>query len=318
VWVGLGGTLLHPGSLRGFLAPYTNATYPLARRHFGLATFTRMLQPLPTPACCRSLERVAVGMKSDRLILRSYARVTAKLKERIASGEFAIGARLPPERELATFYEVSRPTIRETMIALETEGLVSVRPGSGVYVISMRSRLSRAVEKDVDLFELIQARCIMESEACVLAATRISSEQLQRLKYAVEDMRACHARDDIIGFKYAERHFHLGIAEASGNAAVSIAIVTLWNIRTFKSQAGVLTNKVFSVGGRNGFHNYDEVIDSLRFGNGKKASFQIKLCYKIILDAILKDMELLAIDQARASIKAKRDRFSLDSTDQSA
>ncbi len=47
----------------------------------------------------------------------------------------------------------------------------------------------------------------MESEACVLAATRISSEQLQRLKYAVEDMRAYHAKDDIVGFKYASAIF---------------------------------------------------------------------------------------------------------------
>jgi GntR family hexuronate regulon transcriptional repressor len=251
-------------------------------------------------------------MKSDRLILRSYARVTAKLKERIASGEFAIGARLPPERELATFYEVSRPTIRETMIALETEGLVSVRPGSGVYVISMRSRLSRTFEKDIDLLELIQARCVMESEACILAATRISCEQLQRLKYAIDDMRVCHEKDDIIGFEYAERHFHLGIAEASGNAAVSIAIVTLWNIRPFKSQTGVLTSKILSVGGSNGFNRYEEVIDFLRLGNGNKASSTMKTYFNIIIDSILKDMESLAIDQARESIKAKRDRYSLD------
>ena len=254
-------------------------------------------------------------MKSDRLILRSYARVTAKLKERIASGEFAMGARLPPERELATCYEVSRPTIRETMIALETEGFVSVRPGSGVYVISTRSRLSRAVEKDVDLLELIQARCAIKSEACVLAATRISCEQLQRLKCAVEDMRVCHEKDDIIGFEYAERHFHMVIAEASGNAVVSIAIVTLWNIQPFKSQAGVLTNKIISVGGPNGFKNYEEVIASLGLGNGKKASFQLKTYYNIIIDLTLKDMELSAINQVRASIELKRNCYSLEGID---
>jgi GntR family hexuronate regulon transcriptional repressor len=253
-------------------------------------------------------------MKSDRLILRSYARVTAKLKERIASGEFAIGARLPPERELATFYEVSRPTIRETMIALETEGFVSVRPGSGVYVISMRSRLSRTFEKNVDLFELIQARCVMESEACALAANQISSDQSQVLKCAVEDMRLCHENHDIIGFEHAERRFHLGIAEASGNAAVFIAIVTLWNIRPFKSQTGVLSEKIFSLIGRNGFNNYEKIIDSLKLGNGKKASFLLKQYYNIIIDDILKDMELLAIDQARAIIKKKRDRYSINTT----
>jgi DNA-binding FadR family transcriptional regulator len=248
-------------------------------------------------------------MKSERLILRSYARVSAMLKERIASGEFEIGARLPPERELAIFYDVSRPTIRETIIALEIEGVVSVRPGSGVYVISKRSRLGMTFETDVDLFELLQARRAMESEACALAAAGITSEQLQNLTDIVEEIRECHARDDISGFEHAERHFHLNIAEASGNVAVSIAIVTLWNVRPFSSQTGVLTSKMRSLGAQKSFENHDIIIESLSSQNGNQARLEMMSYYTIIIDAILSDMENFAIDQARARIDIQRQRY---------
>lgn len=251
-------------------------------------------------------------MKSERLILRSYARVSAMLKERIASGEFEIGARLPPERELAIFYDVSRPTIRETIIALEIEGVVSVRPGSGVYVISKRSRLGMTFETDVDLFELLQARRAMESEACALAAARITSEQLQNLTDIVEEIRTCHAKDDISGFEHAERHFHLSIAEASGNVAFSIAIVTLWNVRPFSSQTGVLTSAMRSMGDQTSFKAHKVVIESLKSQHGNEARLEMMSYYTIIIEAILRDMEILAIDQARARIKIQRDRYLSD------
>lgn len=62
------------------------------------------------------------------------------------------------------------------MIAVETEGIISVPRGSGTYVISKPSRLGMVLEEDVDVFELLQARRTMESEACALAAPRICFE----------------------------------------------------------------------------------------------------------------------------------------------
>lgn len=62
------------------------------------------------------------------------------------------------------------------MIAVEIEGIISVPPGSGNYAISKRSLLGMVVEEDVDVFELLQARRTVESEACALAAPRICFE----------------------------------------------------------------------------------------------------------------------------------------------
>jgi DNA-binding FadR family transcriptional regulator len=67
---------------------------------------------------------------------RLYQRVAEQLAEVIASGEYPVGSRLPAERKLAERFNVSRPTVREAIIALELAGCVEVKGGSGVYVTS--------------------------------------------------------------------------------------------------------------------------------------------------------------------------------------
>ena len=73
---------------------------------------------------------------------RTYKKVLKQMLELIHSGVFPAGGRLPPERELAERFDVSRPTIREAIIALETLEYVEVKTGSGVYVIE-NSRIDR-------------------------------------------------------------------------------------------------------------------------------------------------------------------------------
>ena len=75
---------------------------------------------------------------------RTYKKVLAQMLEMIHSGVFPAGGRLPPERELAERFDVSRPTIREAIIALETLEYVEVKTGSGVYVIE-NSRMTSGI-----------------------------------------------------------------------------------------------------------------------------------------------------------------------------
>ena len=66
---------------------------------------------------------------------RLYRGVLKKMLQLIESGEFPVGGRLPPERELSERFSVSRPTIREAIVALESLDRVRVKTGSGVYVL---------------------------------------------------------------------------------------------------------------------------------------------------------------------------------------
>src|SRR4051794_11226766 len=66
---------------------------------------------------------------------RLYRQVADQLRALIDSGEYRVGSRLPTERDLAEQLKVSRPTVREALIALEVEGRERIRVGSGIYVI---------------------------------------------------------------------------------------------------------------------------------------------------------------------------------------
>ena len=65
---------------------------------------------------------------------RAYLRLAAQIRELVDQGEFQAGRRLPAERALAERFDVSRTALREAIIALELQGVVEVRGGSGIYV----------------------------------------------------------------------------------------------------------------------------------------------------------------------------------------
>ena len=73
---------------------------------------------------------------------RLYRQIADQVRGLIERGEYEVGSRLPPERDLALQLGVSRPSVREALIALEVEGLVEVRMGSGI--TSRRAKARRA------------------------------------------------------------------------------------------------------------------------------------------------------------------------------
>ena len=75
---------------------------------------------------------------------RLYRQIADQIRALIKSGEFPAGSRLPPERDLARQLGVSRPSVREALIALEVEGMVEVRIGSGIYVLAGEAGIRRA------------------------------------------------------------------------------------------------------------------------------------------------------------------------------
>ena len=99
---------------------------------------------------------------------RIYRQIAEQIIAMIASGELAPNARLPSERDLAHRLGVSRPPVREALIALEVEGLVDVRMGSGVYVrqeAASRASTWRARKAgEIGPFELLAARRMVESD----------------------------------------------------------------------------------------------------------------------------------------------------------
>jgi len=163
---------------------------------------------------------------------RLYRQIADQIRALIKDGEFAAGARLPPERDLAKQLGVSRPSVREALIALEVEGLVDVRIGSGIYVRMPGDGQSSDASKDAAAgpYELLRARHLIESECAALAAKIAKKEQLRAIVAALDDMQRELAAGDmpLVG----DRLFHLRIAEATGNGALVHVIRMLWEERT--------------------------------------------------------------------------------------
>ncbi len=179
---------------------------------------------------------------------RLYERVARDLSSRIARGEYKIGQRLPSERELAQSYAVSRPTVREALIALELDGLVEVRTGSGVYVTATSPRGGKAGAMDIGPFELLEARRAIESEACALAATRISDEEVEQLELLLAEMNS--AEDDAVAAEDADRRFHLLIANTTRNSAMLASVQMLWDARARSPQTQLLSVKAHAAASR--------------------------------------------------------------------
>src|SRR6202171_645223 len=161
-----------------------------------------------------------------------YRRVADAIMASIESGEYGRGARLPSERDLAASFKVSRPTIREAMIALEIRGLVEAQQGSGIYVTDQPQAQIGADDLDIGAFELTEARRLFEGEAAALAASIITEEQLEEIAAILEDMVKENARKP--KGEMAERRFTGAIAQATRNSAITAVIEHLWDIR-FKS-----------------------------------------------------------------------------------
>jgi GntR family transcriptional regulator, hexuronate regulon transcriptional repressor len=159
-----------------------------------------------------------------------YQQIADTVFARITDGFYAPGQRLPSERELADEFGVSRPTIREAMIALEVVGTVQSRHGSGIFVSqSVPSEATATTELDIGPFELTEARRLFEGEAAALAAAEITDEEIAELNGLLTEMQTENERD--VKGEHADRAFHVAIAKATRNSAIVGVVEHLWDIR---------------------------------------------------------------------------------------
>lgn len=172
---------------------------------------------------------------------RLYRQISDQLRKLIVDGEFAVGSRLPSERDLAVQLGVSRPSLREALIALEVEGHIEVRMGSGIYVCAppAQRELRHDLSGEEGPLELIRAREMIEGEVAYAAAQLGSKQQIAAVEEAYAMMIA-HAEAGTDPLE-ADRLFHIRLAEATGNS-VLVGLVT----QLFDARLGPLFERLHS------------------------------------------------------------------------
>ena len=164
---------------------------------------------------------------------RLYRQIAEQLRALMSKGEYKPGERLPAERDLAKQMGVSRPSVREALIALEVEGWVEVRTGSGVFVLDRGQQRKIETRKvpasEWGPLEIIRARRVIEGEIAALAAAHAKRNHFGAIRGAIALMQ--EDTDRGIAPTKGDCAFHTAIAEAAGNAVLVDTVRTFWDAR---------------------------------------------------------------------------------------
>lgn len=172
------------------------------------------------------------GIQLERVtLLESLAN---RLEQRIVSGEFKPGHKLPGEASIADEWGVSRPVVREALALLRERGYVATVNGSGTFVrypdvghvaavLERHMRLTEADRLTVD--HLYEARQAIEVTAAQLAATHVDQSDFDDLQRLLADMERGHA--DAIRYAAADVGFHVAVARASKNPLLPALLTPL-------------------------------------------------------------------------------------------
>lgn len=164
---------------------------------------------------------------------RLSRQIIERIGDAIRSGELSPGDRLPPERELAERFGVSRVSVRDALRSLEAVGLIEVKvgagggpvvraPGAEIVRESLTNLLLTSTLSPVDIAE---ARLLLDFGTVALAATRATEEDLDDLARMLDDARR-HFEDGTYTSEMSGR-WHLRLAEAAHNPAVTLLVAAV-------------------------------------------------------------------------------------------
>ena len=157
---------------------------------------------------------------------RASSAIAAQIRTAIVSGRLAQGERLPPERELAEQFGVSRVTVRDALRGLEALGLIEVRVGArgGAFVRAPSGTHVGQAMSDMMVLstagpgDIVEARLIVELGTVTLACARASDGDLEELRASCE-----RGREELAAKTYTRERsweFHSLLAKAAHNGAV--------------------------------------------------------------------------------------------------
>lgn len=167
---------------------------------------------------------------------RIYEEIVRQIKTMITEGRLKSGDQLPPERDLAEKFLVSRTSVREALRALESLGLVEIRPGEGTFVreVSVESLIQPLalvmLSQREAIGELFEARRLLEPLIAGLAAVRATRDDLSEMERILDDQ----AREITAGRTglAQDAQFHAAIGAASHNRAITRIVHALMDLLT--------------------------------------------------------------------------------------
>jgi GntR family transcriptional repressor for pyruvate dehydrogenase complex len=160
--------------------------------------------------------------------------IAQQIRSAILNGTMKPGDRLLPERLLVQRFQASRISVREALKSLETSGLLTIKPGSGVFVAEVNSKpMSESLSsilriQKTSINELTEARIILEPNIARLASERVRPEDLVKLEQNIQETAGIVKSNSPAPAQNIE--FHSLIAEATHNPVIGLTMKTLFDV----------------------------------------------------------------------------------------
>jgi GntR family transcriptional regulator, transcriptional repressor for pyruvate dehydrogenase complex len=176
---------------------------------------------------------------------RIYEEIVRQVKQLIAEGKLKSGDRLPPERDLALKFMVSRTSVREALRALQSRGLVEIRAGEGAFVrdISVETLIEPLalviLPHREAVGELFEARRLLEPAIAALAARRATDEELAEMERILDEQKreVTQGRTGVA----QDSALHAAIANSAHNRAITRIVNALIDLLTQSREESLLT-----------------------------------------------------------------------------
>ncbi len=232
-------------------------------------------------------DKQAVRLQTLR-VPRASELVAEKLRSLIVTGQVLPGAGLPSEKELVSQLGVSRTTVREALRILESEGLISTKPGPKGGIVVLRpghDSLTRSLSLLLQLEEapfsaILEARRLLEPLCANLAATRATPEELFELRASLEALRVSVGNTP--QYVQEQLRFHLGVFAAAHNAVLRLYTTSVGDLITARATLIGLTEAEQLIGVK----AVEGILAALTAKNGNLAARRVETHLRAF-DAVL-------------------------------
>jgi len=202
---------------------------------------------------------------------RAYEGIVEQIRNLIQKGRLKRGDQLPNERELSETFKVSRATVREAILSLETMKLVDRRQGNGTYVLaSSEEALVQPLatsffhEKD-DLIDIFSLRKLIEPEIAQLASENGTAEEVNELGKILQEQEKVVANGEIP--IQTDTNFHHLLARMAKNKVLERLLLALFDLLS-KTRETYLQSEERKQKSLRGHHN---ILAAIKSGNGRAA-----------------------------------------------
>jgi GntR family transcriptional repressor for pyruvate dehydrogenase complex len=228
-------------------------------------------------------------------------RVTAQLEGLIFDGRLLVGESMPPERELARIFGVSRTVVREATARLAAQGLLELRPGGGMAITSpspaavgrSMTLMMRGESLQVDYSKVLEVRRLLEVEIAGLAAQRRTPADLNR--FAALLAEAAESQQDGERFPALDVDFHMALAQATKNVLFVALMETMSDILVGFRQIGY---QVPGMPARSLYH-HRAIYEQVAAGSAEGARNAMR-CHLDESEQTVREAQMAAASQANA------------------